>query len=661
MILLLQETKCDTLADNIKDYFWSLQDHSWLFSSSRGQSGGLLISWNNSYLNVTSSHISKSWIWIRGELISTKEIINCINIYSPNELRDKKIIWEELGNILHSQEGEPVCLMGDFNSILCDTERVNCSFRRTDMAGFNSFVLDNRLKDAPLVNYDHTWFGPNGKSSRLDRTLLNSDWLEQESNWWIQGLGRKSSDHLVLLLKSCEQNWGPRPFKAFNYWLKDDKFTNGILNHWRSLQTNGINLHEKLRSTRLFIKNWNLNNIGDCFKKVDILEQRFAELDVNCNGKALEKREVELNLQAAYKEKEEFLKQKSRLQWDAEGDSNTRFFHKIVRHRFKNNNIQGIRKEGIWISNPTEVKDNFKNHFSDFFNVPQGADIFSLCSLVQKKISDEETEHLQRDVELQEIYAVVMSMNSNKSPGPDGINMEYYKKLWIVVHTDILLMIKEFLDTNSLPPGINSSFIALIPKKDSPDSVSDFRPISLINCSLKILLKLLANRLSVVLPKIISEAQSGFIKGRCIAENIFVVNEIIHSRSNKISGMILKLDFAKAFDSVKWSFLFQIMNCLGFSAKWVEWIKSIFKSIKMSVLVNGSPSTEFSISRGLRQGDPLSPMLFNIVVEALHLLLVKAEELGIIKGIRLGSGPALSHQQFVDDTIIFVENTTHSC
>lgn len=125
--------------------------------------------------------------------------------------------------------------------------------------------------------------------------------------------------------------------------------------------------------------------------------------------------------------------------------------------------------------------------------------------------------------------------------------------------------------------------------------------------------------------------------------------------------MILKLDFAKAFDTIRWSFLFQTMDTFGFPEKWMNWIKSILSSEKILVLVNGSPTKEFDVKRGLRQGDPLSPLLFNISVEVLHLILQKAEFMGIIKGVRLGSGLTISHLQFADDTIIFLENTSHSC
>lgn len=253
-------------------------------------------------------------------------------------------------------------------------------------------------------------------------------------------------------------------------------------------------------------------------------------------------------------------------------------------------------------------------------------------------------------------------MDTNKAPGPDGINTIYLRSMWNVKYKDIHSMVLNFTRNGDLPEGLNSSFIVLIPKVDSPKTISDFRPKSLINCTFKILLKVLANRLSTVMGSIVSEIQSGFIKGRHIADSLVIANEIVHCiPKKKVQGLVLKLDFAKAFDMVKWSFLFHTLDRFGFPSVWIQWIRNILNYTKMSVLVNGSPTAEFKPQRLLPLGDPLSPLLFNLIAEILHLLLAKGESLGIFKGIKLGNGPTISHVQFVDDTIIFLENSEHSC
>lgn len=221
---------------------------------------------------------------------------------------------------------------------------------------------------------------------------------------------------------------------------------------------------------------------------------------------------------------------------------------------------------------------------------------------------------------------------------------------------------QEFLNSGILPRGMNFSFITLIPKVPSPSLVKDFRPISLINCFLKILSKVLTNRLSNVMGKLISPNQTGFMKGRQISEDILITNEIIHSIKNKQSeGIILKLDFEKAFDSVDWDFLSGALEGFGFGWQWINWLKSFFTSMKASVLVNGSPTDEFSFQRGLRQEDPLSPYLFNIVGEVFHVIMERAKELGLIQGIHLNDEfNNFSHLQFADDTILFLKPSIHN-
>lgn len=178
---------------------------------------------------------------------------------------------------------------------------------------------------------------------------------------------------------------------------------------------------------------------------------------------------------------------------------------------------------------------------------------------------------------------------------------------------------------------------------------------------MKIILKILANRISPLLHKLVAEEQSAFVKGRQIADSILITNEVAHSISHgQVKGLILKLDFEKAFDSVNWEFLLETLQIMGFGVRWRDWIQAILSSARQSVLVNGSPSTEFKMERGLRQGDPLSPLLFILVTQVLHDLLQKAAELNIIQGIRIGKEYCLSHLQFADDTIIFIEDNWKS-
>ena len=180
---------------------------------------------------------------------------------------------------------------------------------------------------------------------------------------------------------------------------------------------------------------------------------------------------------------------------------------------------------------------------------------------------------------------------------------------------------------------------------------SDFRPISLIGAQYKIIAKVLANRLACVIDTIISNEQLAFIKNRQILDGPLMVNEVIHCCKRKKSKlMVFKIDFEKAFDSISWDFLIRVLQFIWFSDKWIKWISGCLSSTSTSILINDSPSREFSIHRGLRQGDPFSPFLFIIAMEGLHVAMEDDMATSLYSGFCINN-LSLSHLFFADDAL----------
>ncbi|CAJ2627985.1 unnamed protein product [Trifolium pratense] len=218
-----------------------------------------------------------------------------------------------------------------------------------------------------------------------------------------------------------------------------------------------------------------------------------------------------------------------------------------------------------------------------------------------------------------------------------------------------MCFISKFHRNGKLSKGLNSTFIALIPKVDSPQRLNDFRPISLVGSLYKILAKVLANRLRTVIGSVISESQSAFVKDRQILDGILIANEVVdEARKFKKELMLFKVDFEKAYDSVDLGYLDDVMGRMSFPTLWRKWIRECVGTATASVLVNGSPTDEFPLQRGLRQGDPLSPFLFLLAAEGLNVLMEAMIAQNMFTGYKIGEQGSMtvSHLQFADDTLL---------
>ncbi|KAK6158949.1 hypothetical protein DH2020_006263 [Rehmannia glutinosa] len=216
-------------------------------------------------------------------------------------------------------------------------------------------------------------------------------------------------------------------------------------------------------------------------------------------------------------------------------------------------------------------------------------------------------------------------MDSDSSPGPDGFNGIFYRHFWDVISVEVTVAVRSFVSNSSLPLGLNASFMALIPKTRDANVIENFRPIVMSNFLFKIITKILATRLGLIIADYLSPTQFGFIPGRQIHDCIAMVSEgfnVLQGRSD--SNMILKIDIRKAFDTLRWDFLLYVLRHLGFSKIFVHWLEVVLRSSRISVLLNGTPVGYFACSRGVRQGDPLSPLLFCIAEEVLGRFITSA-------------------------------------
>eukprot|EP00253_Pinus_taeda_P002811 PITA_02811 len=361
-------------------------------------------------------------------------------------------------------------------------------------------------------------------------------------------------------------------------------------------------------------------------------------------------------------DKEEEWRIKSRAVWIKSGDENTKFFHNFAKGRKAANTIWRLKnEEGRMVNSFSELSGLGKRHFQNIFSDPGEATIAEVLQTAQsfpRFIEEDETEALSSPVTKEEVEAAMKLMGKDKSPGPDGWTIELFLHFFDQLGSEITEVIEESRQKGTVYRPFNSTFIALIPKKDDPESFEDFRPISLCNCIYKIIAKVIALRLAPILSQNISMEQFGFLDGRQIHEAIGVAQEVIHSiRMKKKKGVVLKIDLSKAYDRISWLYLRMLLTHLGFNYSFVSWIMGCITNINFVVLVNGAASSFFISQRGLRQGCPLSPLLFLLVAEGLSRLIHKARRTKKVKGIEVAINLFITHLLFVDDILIFTNGS----
>lgn len=241
-------------------------------------------------------------------------------------------------------------------------------------------------------------------------------------------------------------------------------------------------------------------------------------------------------------------------------------------------------------------------------------------------------------------------MNRCSVPGPDGFGPSFYKAAWATVGQDVMEFLQAFHGSQIQLERLNRSHMVLIPKKPGATEANAFRPISLQNCCIKILTKILTTRLQSQISRLVDIDQTGFIRGRSITENFVYAMELVQCcHKRKKPTMVIKLDFAKAFDTVSWEALEVVLRARGFNLQWRTWMQQILQTSKSAILVNGCPGPWISCKRGLRQGDPISPYLFILLADVLQTL---------IKRSTVIRHPIVDNDgcpvQYTDDTLLLV-------
>ncbi|GJZ37690.1 RNA-directed DNA polymerase, eukaryota [Tanacetum coccineum] len=625
--------------------------------------GGILCVWDPRLFVKDNSTVSDSFLAISGTWIPSSTKLLVISVYAPQDLTERRMLWDFIHHLIDSWDGECV-LLGDFNEVRFEHERRGSLFNSHGANSFNNFITRTGLIDLPLEGYSFTWAHKSAsKMSKLDRFLISEGLLALFPSISALCLDKHLSDHRPILLRELNVDYGPTPFRFFHSWSSRKGFDKMVEDSWKNsvcMESNSIiKLKKKLQSLKSSIKHWLAEDNQKSNEHKRNIQNRLIILDKifdqgSCNDDLIHERSNLLKeLQDFNKSSSLDMAQKAKIRWAIEGDENSKFFHGIINKKRSQLAIHGVLADGDWIVEPSLVKNEFLKHFATRFAAPSSSSI-TFDYQFPNRLTPDQIEDLERNVSYEEIKRAVWDCGISKSPGPDGFTFEFYRKYWSLIDHDVVAAVTSFFSTGSFPPGCNSSFITLIPKSQEAKMVKDFRPISLIGSMYKIITKVLANRLSLVISELVSDVQSAFVSNRHILDGPFILNELLSwCKHKKSKALIFKIDFEKAFDSVRWDYLDVVLANFGFGLKWRSWIQGCLNSAMGSILVNGSPTSEFKFSKGLKQGDPLSPFLFILIMESLHLSFNNVVNAGLYNGIQIDESLNLSHLFYADD-VIFV-------
>ncbi|KAL4296187.1 hypothetical protein GQ457_12G022690 [Hibiscus cannabinus] len=353
------------------------------------------------------------------------------------------------------------------------------------------------------------------------------------------------------------------------------------------------------------------------------------------------------------------------MDWIQFGDMNTRYFHSKAISRRRRSNII-ILKIGSsnWCDDNAQLRVATTTFFSSLFAVtdspPEPFPISGYFPMIDSSVYSSLCA-IPLDMEIKE---ALFSMAPLKAPGIDGLHAHFYQLHWDIVGDSLCKMVKEGFANGCFDTNLNRTAIVLIPKIIHPKSFADFRPISLCSFLYKLITKTIVRRLQHILPSLIGPHQTSFIKGRSISENFITNQEIIHSmnmKNDKNGWMTIKVDLTKAFDRLRWDFNEDTLVDARFPAALITLIMHCVTSSTLQVQWNGEYCNEFQPSRGIHQGDPLSPYLFNLTMERLSHLISLAVSQGSWAPFRLvRNGTPVSHLFFADDLILYAKATPAS-
>ncbi|KAJ9544003.1 hypothetical protein OSB04_023710 [Centaurea solstitialis] len=591
-------------------------------------------------------------------------------VYGSNSCVERRELWSGLRKAKVLMGTQPWTIMGDFNSMLFPHDGFGGTSRRNaSMEEFFSCVEDIEVLDVNYSGIQYTWVqkpnGGDGIVRKLDRIMANLEFLDVFTHSSVVFKPQGLSDHAVGVLEiNVVKTPKKRGFKFDNFVVDHHDFLPVVLNEWRrpvfgsfmhKLLTHLKHLKQPLRKLH--------GRYGDMSKRVDDLHSTLnviqLAVDLNPLDRMIKEElsQVRMDYQQARLDEESYYRQRAKIRWLSEGDSNTKFFHNAVKEKRNRNYIRSILDAHGTLVRDDDVPNVFLDHFRSFLGMRD--------PLVQPVVEQDmfynplslgEPLDIIRPITDGEIKEALFGIGNDKAPGSDGFSSKFFKSAWSVIGNDLMVAVHNFFYTGRILKEINHTLLCFIPKIPNATRVADFRPISCCSVLYKVISKVIAERMKPYLAQLVGPTQSAFIPGRRIADNIMMAHELVvgYQRQQGQPRCAFKIDLRKAYDTVDWRYLACILSGLGFHTVFCKWIDELLNTSSFSIVLNGETHGFFKGARGLRQGDPISPYLFTIVMEDFSRLLKKCIDEAVGFGYHEGCADLhITHLCFADDLFVF--------
>ena len=657
-------------------------------ASSDDRSSGTALLFADRFSNADIKLIRKDDVqgrYIHATLRANADLtLNLVGLYAPNSAPQRRTFFQDLQDIctidddanLHLQNA----ILGDFNCV-ANAELDRVAGAPASPNDINGIVQLTGLTAA--LNTIDVWrtLHPNMRSttwrtahtgSRLDRIYIDKA-LCNDASCTVTPLLLSDHDAVICTINMSKIERGP------GYWM----LNTALLSHpelrieIQAAVTDAITLHhghpnelwEQLKfSIRHLCMQYGQRVAKEKKKELEeatagYLNAVDAWTDHATDQHAATMMSARLHLEQLQSTQFAAAQVRSRQRWHIKGEKATRYFCQLEKERARDKQIAELQHPatGATCCSPTDKGDAAAFYYADLFSPDAPDNEDAMTALINRlpastRLDDNQRALCDAEITLEELKQALDTSPGGKTPGLDGLPKELYVAFWDLLAAPLLSMIQYSIVSGSLPRSCREGIISLVHKKGARTHLDNYRPLTMLTVDYKILSKVMANRIDRVIDHLVHPDQTGFISRRFILENVITTRSIRrHCAATNTKAAIVFLDQQKAFDRVSWAFRDRVLLRMGFGPAFCGLVKLLHHDVHAQININGFLSPRFSILRGTRQGDPLSPFLFALVDEPFACS-VRADPL--YRGLPMPEGYDRSAKisQYADDKAMFISS-----